>query len=318
MADYLVAIKIAKLFNSIYFYVILENAYIHFYNFSTIVISKAARFYKMKLFFVLSVLSISFYSCSEIHGPSLKDADVSKTTAPLINYAVIKYFPHDINLYTEGLLIHKGQLFESTGSPDDHPQTKSVIGIIDLATGKMNQKVEIDKRKYFGEGIVILNGKLYQLTYTNQVGFIYDVNSFKKLGQFTYANIQGWSLTTNGKDIIMSDGTDILTFLDSASLKPINTMSITENGIPVKKINELEFIKGFIYANIWQTDIIVKIDPSNGTVVGKLDLASLAFEAKNKNPEADVLNGIAYDAVADKIYVTGKLWPNIYQISFSH
>ncbi|MCW3090970.1 MAG: hypothetical protein JWP81_2039 [Ferruginibacter sp.] len=182
----------------------------------------------------------------------------------------------------------------------------------------MDKKIEIDRSKYFGEGIVIFDDKLYQLTYTNQVGFIYDIKSFKQIGQFNYTNKEGWSLTTNGKELIMSDGTDKLTFLDPATLKPVKQLAVTENGLAVDSLNELEFIKGFIYANIWQTDFIVKINPANGKVTGRLDLTSLAFEARNKYPPADVLNGIAYDAATDKIYVTGKLWPNIYQVEFPH
>jgi len=271
----------------------------------------------MRIIFAFVMLVAFFISCND---HSTKDSPITKASPsiPVINYAVTKFFPHDTNLYTEGLLVHEGKLFESTGSPDDLPQTRSLIGIIDLATGKMDIKVEIDRKKYFGEGIVILNNKLYQLTYTNQVGFIYDLQSFKKNGQFEYANEQGWSLTTNGKEIIMSDGTDKLTFFDTASIKPIRTLAVTENGVPVEKLNELEYINGFIYANIFMTGFIVKIDPANGKVVGRLDFTSLEFEAKNKNPNADVLNGIAYDAATDKIYVTGKLWPNIYQIEFAH
>ncbi len=272
----------------------------------------------MKLFFAFTIVLLCLYSCGNNPNPADKVSTEGTTATPVINYAVTKFFPHDTNLYTEGFLVHDGQLFESTGSPDDHPQTKSVIGIIDLSSGKMDVKVEIDKSKYFGEGILIINNKLYQLTYTNQVGFIYDAKSFKQIGRFTYSNKQGWGLTTDGKEIIMSDGTDKLTFLDTALLKPLGILSITENGMPVDNLNELEFINGFIYANIWQTNFIVKIDSFNGKVVARLDLSSLAFEAKNKNPKAEVLNGIAYDTVSDKIYVTGKLWPNIYQIEFAH
>jgi glutaminyl-peptide cyclotransferase len=272
----------------------------------------------MKLFFAFIIILTGIYSCNDNPGPSGNDITETPPATPLINYSVKKFFPHDTALYTEGFLMHEGKLFESTGSPEDHPQTKSVIGIDDLSTGKMDKKVEIDRSKYFGEGIVILNDKLYQLTYKNQVGFIYDIRSFRKAGQFTYTNKQGWSLTTNGKVLIMSDGTDKLTFLDPVVLKPVGILPITENGLAVENLNELEFIKGFIYANIWLTDFIVKIDPSNGKVVGRLDLTSLVFEAKNKYPKSEVLNGIAYDAAADKIYVTGKLWPNIYQIEFPH
>jgi glutamine cyclotransferase len=228
------------------------------------------------------------------------------------------YFDHDTSLFTEGFLFHDGQLFESTGSPEELPQTKSVIGISDLITGKFIRKIEIDKRKYFGEGIVFLNNKLYQLTYKNQVGFIYDARTFKEIGQFKYSNAEGWGLTTDGTNIIMSDGTNSLTILDPVKLTAVKKLQVTEKGYPIDKLNELEFIKGFIYANIWMSDMIVKIDTSSGNVVGKIDLKSLTSEARRINPKAEVLNGIAYDSTTDKIYVTGKLWANIYQIQFSH
>lgn len=272
----------------------------------------------MKLFFLFLIVFTSLSGCSDNSGSTEQESTTSGVTTPLINYAVKELFPHDTSLYTEGFLIHEGKLFESTGSPEDHPQTKSLIGVIDLATGKIDKKIELDRSKYFGEGIVILNNKLYQLTYTNQVGFIYDLKTFKQIGTFNYANQQGWGFTTNGKELILSDGTDKLTLLDTVTLKPVRILSITENGLPVDNLNELEFIKGFIYANIYLTNFIVKIDPSTSKVVGRIDLASLSFEAKNKYPAADVLNGIAYDAATDKVYVTGKLWPNIYQVDFAH
>lgn len=237
---------------------------------------------------------------------------------PFINYAVTKTLLHDTSLFTEGFLMHNGQLFESTGSPDNLPQTRSMIGITDLATGRFDKKIEIDRTKYFGEGIVFLKNKLYQLTYTNQAGFIYDASSFKRTGNFTYKNIQGWSLTTDGINLIMSDGTDVITFLDPEKFNPVKIITVTENKIPRDNLNELEYIKGFIYANIWQNNTILKIDPATGNVVGKIDLGSLKYEANQKNPRADVLNGIAFDSLNDKIYVTGKLWANIYQINFSH
>ncbi|MEO6732986.1 MAG: glutaminyl-peptide cyclotransferase [Ferruginibacter sp.] len=272
----------------------------------------------MKLFFSLLVVFTTLFSCSDNSSSTEQESTQSGSSTPVINYAVKEFFPHDTSLYTEGFLIHEDKLFESTGSPEDHPQTKSLIGIVDLPTGKIDKKIEIDRSKYFGEGIVILNSKLYQLTYTNQVGFIYDLKTFKQIGTFSYANKQGWGFTTNGKELILSDGTDKLTFLDTVALKPVRVLSVTENGLPVDNLNELEYIKGFIYANIYLTDFVVKIDPSTGKVVGRIDLASLTFEAKNKYPSADVLNGIAFDAATDKVYVTGKLWPNIYQIDFSH
>lgn len=259
-----------------------------------------------------------FASCNDTENkPGVTNIELTKTT-PVINYAVVNSFPHDTTLFTEGLLVHNGQIVESTGSPEDIEYTKSMIGIDDLKTGKLDKKVEINKAKYFGEGIVFFKDKLYQLTYKNRVGFIYDSKSFKQLKKFSYSNAEGWSLTTDGTNLIMDDGTDNLTFLNPDSLKPVRTLRVTDNGAPVTNLNELEYIKGFIYANIWMTNYIVKIDPSNGKVVGKLDLSSLNTEAKNKNPDADVLNGIAYDSTTDKIFITGKLWSNIYQIDFAH
>jgi len=269
--------------------------------------------------FLITLFSIIFFnSCSDDSSNSSSETSQFTLATPFINYAVTHYFVHDTSLFTEGLLFHNGHLFESTGSPEEFPQTKSLIGISDLTTGKFSSKIEIDKSKYFGEGIVFLNNKLYQLTYKNKVGFIYDAKTFKQIGQFKYSNKEGWSLTTDGTNLIMSDGTNNLTYLDPTTLTQTKTLSVTEKGYPVDKLNELEFIKGFIYANIWMSDFIVKIDPINGNVVGKFDLSSLTNEARGINPNADVLNGIAYDSTSDKVYVTGKRWANIYQIQFSH
>ena len=276
--------------------------------------------YKMRsLSFFVLVFIILLYSCTGNTKSSETNIVESTSPIPVINYSVTGSFPHDTTLFTEGFLIYNGNLFESTGSPEELPQTRSVIGVIDLTTGKVDKKVELDKtKKYFGEGIVFLNNKLYQLTYKNQLGFIYDAKSFKQIGTFNYSNAEGWSLTANGTDLIMSDGTANLTFISPDNLKPVKIITVRENGKLLEKVNELEYIKGFIYANVYQTNDIIKIDPSNGKVVGKLDLNSLALEAKYKNPNSDVLNGIAYDSAADKIYVTGKLWSIIYQINFPH
>lgn len=243
---------------------------------------------------------------------------VAEQAVPFIDYSVAKQYPHDTSLFTEGLLVHEGKLYESTGSPSGAQGPKSLVGVLDLATGKLDKKVQLDAAKYFGEGIVFLGGKLYQLTYTTQIGFIYDARTFKQTGTFRFANAEGWGMTTDGKHIIMSDGTSNLTYLSPDSLKPVKTLSVTEDGGPLKQLNELEYIKGFIYANVWMTNVIVKIDPESGKVVGKINLSSLAMQAQARNPGVDVLNGIAYDAVKDKIYVTGKLWPNVFEISFPH
>jgi glutamine cyclotransferase len=270
----------------------------------------------LKIFFSSLLLAVLLYGCTnDTKTPEPSDP---VSTTPAINFAVAKSFPHDINLFTEGLVFHNGKLFESTGSPENLPQTRSMIGIVDLNTGKFDPKIELDKTRYFGEGIVFLGDKLYQLTYKNGIGFIYNANTFKRVDSFTYKNSEGWSLTTDGHSIIMSDGTAALTWLDPVSLQPVKVLNVTENNNPLDHLNELEFINGFIYANVWLTDHIVKIDPSTGKVLGKIDCSSLSLENRNKNPQADVLNGIAFDSVANKIYVTGKLWPAIYEINFPH
>jgi len=271
-----------------------------------------------KLFYFFVISSFILYSCTDADDQHDDIAPPVGPVTPAINYSVVNFHLHDTSLYTEGLLFHNGQLFESTGSPDGLESARSMIGISDLKTGKFEKKIELDRSKYFGEGIVFLNNKLYQLTYHNQTGFIYDANTFKKIDTFRYGNKEGWALTTNGKELIMSDGTDALTFLDPASLKPVRTLKVTENGKARDSLNELEYIKGYIYANIWYNNNVVKIDPADGKVVGRIDFSSLAFEAVMKNPNINVLNGIAYDSTTDKIYVTGKMWSNIYEVKFTH
>ena len=261
----------------------------------------------MKRVLILFLLPSILISCWESSKP-----------VPIINYTVTNIFPHDTTLFTEGLVVYNGELFESTGSPEEFPHAESLIGKIDLATGKMDIKVKLDKAKYFGEGIVFLKDKLYLLTYKNKMGFIYDAKSFKQIDVFSYSNPEGWGLTTDGINLIMSDGTHKLTFLNADNLQPQKILNVTENGNLVEKLNELEFIKGYIYANVWTTNNIVKIDPLNGNILGKLDLNALSLDAKYKNIGSEDLNGIAYDPSADKIYVTGKFWPNIYQIEFLH
>jgi glutamine cyclotransferase len=249
------------------------------------------------------------------------DADTTTTAAdntpPLISYTVMKELPHDTSAYTEGLLFHDGQLYESTGTDNNMPDDRrSQFGTVDTTTGKIHTKVEIDRKKYFGEGIVFLNGKVYQLTYTTKVGFIYDAKTFQKLGEFTFPSKEGWGMTTNGAQLIMSDGTSNISYLDPNTFRLAKVLGVTDNNGPVSNINELELIKGYLYANQWQTNYILKIDTSSGKVVGKLDFDSIVREEANKFPGSEVLNGIAYDSASGKIYITGKLWPNIFEIKF--
>lgn len=279
------------------------------------------------VFFLAAFLTGIFVSCRDepanhtdnpAPGSSKNDLAADSNRVTPLNYAVVNVYPHDTTSYTEGFLIHEGELYESTGHDSQIPSTRSLFGVVDLSTGKIRTKVELDKHKYFGEGIVFLNGKVFQLTYRTKVGFVYDDKTFKKLREFTYPSDQGWGMTTDGKYLIMSDSTPDLHYLDPEDFTLIKTIRVKENDIPVDQVNELEYIKGYIYANRYTENTILKIDPASGRVVGKMDLSSLDDAARNKYPGSMQMNGIAYDSVNDKIYVTGKLWPDIYEIRFPH
>ena len=174
--------------------------------------------------------------------------------------------------------------------------------------------MELDKEKYFGEEIAYLDGKFYQLTYRNGIGFVYNASTYAKIGQFQYLSEEGWGLTTDGESLIMSDGTDKLTYIDPQTFLVVKILYVTEKGSPKSLLNELEFIQGFIYANIWQSNYIVKIDPSNGKVTGWIVLAEFVNEAKNIYPGSGEMNGIAWDPASGNIIVTGKCWPRFYFI----
>lgn len=232
-----------------------------------------------------------------------------------IGFSVLNTFSHDINSFTEGLFFYDNKIYESTGSPDDMPNTKSVIGILDLKSGFLDVKVELDKDIYFGEGIAKCNDKIYQLTYKNKKGFIYDFKTFKKKGDFTFENSEGWGLTSiNDTTLVMSDGTNLLTFLNPENLQALKKIEVFDNNVAVVDLNELEYVDGFIYANIYTTCRVVKIDVKTGLVVGSIDFNSLCYEVLNKYPEAQELNGIAYNKVKDSFFITGKMWPNIYEV----
>ena len=275
---------------------------------------------KACLYIIIGTTILSSCEPSEKLKQNIDQAPVEDKTPeiPEIKFTVENQYPHDITSFTEGFLFHNGKLFESTGATENLPQTRSLFGIVDLKTGKIDVKAELDRNVYFGEGIVMLNGKVFQLTYKNQTCFIYDGKTYKNIGKFNYTNREGWGLTTDGKSLIMSDGTSYITYLDPTNFAVTKVLDVAENNYVLVNINELEYIKGFIYANIWMTNTIVKIDPNTGDVVGKMDLSSLSEESKTKNPGSAETNGIAYDSISNKILVTGKLWPTIYEIKFPH
>ncbi|HTJ51761.1 MAG TPA: glutaminyl-peptide cyclotransferase [Cyclobacteriaceae bacterium] len=221
-----------------------------------------------------------------------------------IKYTIISTLAHDPKAFTQGLVIFNNKILESTGQDD------SWIAEVNPASGEQDKKVTLNEQ-YFGEGITVLNNKIYQLTWTSKVGFIYDASTYKQLGEFTYAT-QGWGITNDGKNLIMSDGSEKLYFLDTTTLKVNHSIIVMDGNSPIKKLNELEYINGAVYANIWETPLIVKIDPATGKVIGRLDLSLITSEIHQLYPGADVLNGIAYDANSKAILVTGKFWPKAY------
>lgn len=241
-------------------------------------------------------------------GPSLH-AQAPRPAVPdrLYGYRIVKTYPHDPGAFTEGLQYQDGYLLESTGLVG-----KSNIRKVKLETGAVLLKRDLAP-PYFGEGMVTWGDKLVQLTWQHQVGFIYDAKTFRPRGQFKYRG-EGWSLTKDDRRLIMSDGTDEIRFLNPATLAETGRIKVTFRGQPLRNLNELEWVKGEIYANVWQTDMIVRINPNTGVVVGRINLTGLLSNADRANSSPDVLNGIAYDAKGDRLFVTGKQWPKLYEI----
>lgn len=222
-------------------------------------------------------------------------------------FTVINHWPHDPSAYTEGLVFDGGMLYESTGLNGE-----STLRQVDLQTGQVTASIALAP-EYFGEGVTIFDGKLIQLTWQSQTGFVYDLACFCRVGSFSYDG-EGWGLTHDDHALIMSDGTDRIRFLDPQTFAVVRTITVSNHGVPLTNLNELEYIAGEIYANVWQTDQIVRIDPATGAILGWVDLTGLLPEAE-RGPSVDVLNGIAYDAATDRLFVTGKDWPEIYQIA---
>ena len=226
---------------------------------------------------------------------------------PIYDFEVVHSYPHDASAFTEGLFYLNGFLYESTGL-----EQHSSIRKVRIDTGAVVQKVDIAPQ-YFGEGIVNWQGHLISLTWKSQTGFVFDLTTFKLQRQFKYPG-EGWALTRNDKQIIMSDGTSELRFLDPKTLKEAGRIHVTIEGKPLVNLNELEWVKGEIYANVWQTNWIVRIDPGSGEVIGLINLTGLLQPADTIHGQTDVLNGIAYDAKGDRLFVTGKNWPKLFEI----
>jgi glutamine cyclotransferase len=240
----------------------------------------------------------------------LKGKPASVTVAqpgaiPVLTAAVVKSYPHDPRAFTQGLEFFDGYLYESTGR-----QRQSTLRRVVIETGKVVQSVRLPDRT-FGEGLTIFHGKIYQLTWLDKTGFIYDLRTFRKLGQFSY-NTEGWGLTHDDASLILSDGTNRLQYIDPNSYQVTKTLEVFAGPEAVTNLNELEFIRGEIWANIWHSDRIARIDPKSGQVTAWIDLA--AITERETHEQEDVLNGIAWDPGRQRLFVTGKDWPKLYEI----
>ncbi len=220
---------------------------------------------------------------------------------------VVQAWPHDPEAFTQGLVWNNGTLFESTGQVG-----KSSLREVELKTGRVLRKRDVPE-PYFGEGLVLVGQSLFEITWTSGIAFEYDAKSFAPIKQFKYEG-EGWGLATDGTSIIMSDGTAVLRWRDASTFAVQKSVTVTDHGTPVTQLNELEWVKGEIWANVWQSDQIVRIDPVTGNVRGWIDLAGI-LPAMDRRGSEDVLNGIAYDAKADRLFVTGKLWPKLFEIT---
>ena len=221
-------------------------------------------------------------------------------------YRIIHTYPHDPQAYTQGLIYENGNLYESTGL-----YARSSLRMVDLESGRVLQKADVPSQ-YFAEGLAPWGSTLIQLTWQNHVVFVYDRFSFRLLRTLPY-NGEGWGLTQDGKSLILSDGSSTLYFLDPLTLHELRRIVVKDRGAPVTQLNELEYVHGQIYANVWHTDRIARISPATGQVLGWIDLTGLLKPGETSDPEA-VLNGIAYDAAHDRLFVTGKLWPKLFEI----
>lgn len=244
-------------------------------------------------------------------APPVVAPDNAAPVEPILyTYQKINALPHDRSAFTEGLLFHDGKLLESSGL-----YNKSNLREVDLTNGKVLRNLSLPGQ-FFGEGLALLDGKLYQLTWKEQKAFVYDLNAdptgFRKIGEFPIAG-QGWGLTTDGRLLIMSDGTSALRFLNPTNFAVDHVLVVRKAGDPLERLNELEYVKGEIFANIWGTDWVARIDPATGNVTGMIDFSYL-LPAAERTPTTAELNGIAYDPAGDRLFITGKNWPKLFEV----
>jgi glutaminyl-peptide cyclotransferase len=268
----------------------------------------------MKTFYLLLLTaSLFIIACS---GPETTNPDNEEgPQTPFISYSIVATYPHDTSSFTQGLVFYNGKLYEGTGNYD-----RSKLLEVDLNTGKAVRELKLNP-KQFGEGITVLNDTIYQLTWMEHVVNVYTAKDFKKVKEFTL-NTEGWGITHDSTNLIVTDGSSNIYFYDPSTFRLLRVQAVLENGSPVPNLNEVEYINGYVYANQWQYNHLLKIDPKSGIVVGRIDLSNEVNRLKAKMPDMEnkgsYLNGIAYNPQNNKMYVTGKNWPEILEIQFQH
>jgi glutamine cyclotransferase len=253
---------------------------------------------------ILALLALIIFTNTS--NPQRSISSIPEELAPQMTFEVINEYPHDPDAFTQGLIYLDGYFYESTGL-----YGRSSLRKVDIISGEVLQIFDLPSQ-YFAEGLAHWDGQLIQLTWQENTGFIYDLQGFSLLEQFSYPT-EGWGLTQDGEHLIMSDGSSTLFFLDPASLQVVYQKSVTQKGEEVVRLNELEYVLGEVFANIWQTDTIVRIDPESGQVLGEIDLSGILPDSE-RTPQTDVLNGIAYDPESDRLFITGKLWTKVFEI----
>lgn len=271
-------------------------------------------------FYILILFVLFMFSCNGNGSNSNKSVNKTPNTTvstndeevPVYTYEIVKEYKHDKKAFTQGLVFHEGFLYEGTGGKEGD-EFDSSLRKVELDSGKVLQKFDLSD-DYFGEGIAVLNDKIYQLTWTEGFAFVYGLSDFKLLREFRYTG-QGWGLTTDGTNLIMSDGTHIIRIVNPETFETVRTIVVfDENKKPIFRLNELEYVKGEIWANVWQKDKIARIDPKDGKLLGWIDLTKLVKDQQKRSNDVDVLNGIAYDEKNDRLFVTGKMWRNLFEI----
>lgn len=279
------------------------------------------RFY---LFLLTALASFSCGNSANVNMPPKPpvNANTKPASVPVYDFQIIKEYPHDPTAFTQGLEYHDGFLYEGTGGSRSNPvqpndaKVYSSLRKVEYQTGKVLQKQDVPS-DYFGEGITILGDKIFQITWHEGTAFVYNLSDLKLQKELRYPG-QGWGLTNDGTNLFMSDGTHVIRVINPEDFKTVRTIVVNdESGKPIMQLNELEMVNGEIWANIWQTGWIIRIDPQTGKLLGRVDINKLADDVKDKEDDADVLNGIAYDKAGDRLFVTGKLWKKLYEIKVS-